>query len=229
MLSAQHPGFHSIQKSADDNCHVTLTLVIKRSGWLCHILCWRWPKELLALARRWSRSLVIMASLEITLLRYVSRWPLMVIWGGLYTASGEFWWSETSVFFRLMVRPNAWAALAKWSTIVWRVSFVCAVQGSAPRSSLFRARRRRRLRTLPSVRNPMWMPSLSSSLTSLSIVLRICFPYWQFLLFLSGLELFLELNFPRHQPVGFEHLYPSFPRYRPVVCVAVSTGHDSGL
>ena len=97
MLSAQHPGFHSIQKSADDNCHVTLTLVIKRSGWLCHILCWRWPKELLALARRWSRSLVIMASLEITLLRYVSRWPLMVIWGGLYTASGESssgWWSD---------------------------------------------------------------------------------------------------------------------------------------
>ena len=118
MLSAQHPGFHNIQKSADDNCHVTLTLVIKRSGWLCHILCWRWPEELLALARRWSRSLVIIASLEITLLRYVSRWPLMVIWGGLYTASGEFWWSETSVFFRLMVRPNAWAALAKWSTIV---------------------------------------------------------------------------------------------------------------
>ena len=33
--------------------------------------------------------LVIMASLEITLLRYVNRWPLMVIWGGLYTASGE--------------------------------------------------------------------------------------------------------------------------------------------
>ena len=44
-----------------------------------------------------------------------------------------------------------------------------------------------------------------------------------------ALELFLELNFSRQQPVGFKHLYPSFPHCRPVVCVAVSTGHDSGV
>ena len=103
MLSAQHPGFHSIQKSADDNCHVTLTLIIKRSGWLCHILCWRWPKELLALARRWSRSLVIMASLEITLLRYVGgRWwwsgvgytPRVGNFGEARPLSSSGWWSD---------------------------------------------------------------------------------------------------------------------------------------
>ena len=51
-------------------------------------LCWRQPKELLALARPWSRSLVIVASFELILSRYLNcfielrGWQLMVIWVG---------------------------------------------------------------------------------------------------------------------------------------------------
>ena len=83
---------------------------------------------------------------------------------------------------------------------------------------------------------------LENGFQLLPMVLWICFPDWQFLLFLSGLKLLFKLTFPRQVPVGVKllHLYPSFPHCRLdiesdfgpaqfVVCVAVGTGHNSGM
>ena len=83
---------------------------------------------------------------------------------------------------------------------------------------------------------------LENGFQLLPMVLWICFPDWQFLLFLSGLKLLFKLTFPRQVPVGVKllHLYPSFPDCRLdiesdfgpaqfVVCVAVGTGHNSGM
>ena len=57
---------------------------------------------------------------------------------------------------------------------------------------------------------------LENGFRLLPLVLGISFPDWQFLLFLSGLEVFFKLNFPRHQPFGVNllHLCPSFPYCR---------------
>ena len=83
---------------------------------------------------------------------------------------------------------------------------------------------------------------LKNGFLLLPLVVGICFWDWQFLLFLSSLELLLKLNISHQQPVGVKllHLCSSFPHSRldieldfglnqPVVWVAVHSGHDSGV
>ena len=113
------------------------------------------------------RFLLTVALSEMTLPRHVNCStafkfvPSMLMWGGLYASRTEGWYN-TSVFLRLMVRPNFLAASGKRLTMCCRAYSVWArrAQSSASISSVMsfsmvfvRARRRRRLKTLPFVQN----------------------------------------------------------------------------
>ena len=97
-------------------------------------------KELLALDKRFSRSLLTVASLEMTLPRYVKYsaafrlLPLMLIWRGLYVSRGGDWYS-TSFFVRLKVRPKFLAALETQLTMCCRTSSVWARRGVSSANS----------------------------------------------------------------------------------------------
>ena len=106
--------------------------------------------------------------------------PSILIWGELETPPGGGW-CRTSVFFKLMVKSNAFAASAKRLTMYCSASWVWArsAQSYANSSStistsmvLVCARRRRRLKILPSVLKRMMIPSTKSSFASRNIKLK---------------------------------------------------------
>ena len=136
----------------------------RQSEWLCHTLFDRLPKELLALEKRLSRSLLTVASVEMMLPRQVKcstelrLVPLIPIWVDNTFCRGG--WCNIFVFFRLMVRPKFLAASEKWLTMYCRASSMwtkraqssvssCSVMSS---SMVFvRAKRCQRLNRLLSV------------------------------------------------------------------------------
>ena len=63
LLSIENPGLCTVQEGGNDS------FVERRREWLCHTLFDSLPKELLALDKRLSRSLLTVPSLEMTLPR----------------------------------------------------------------------------------------------------------------------------------------------------------------
>ena len=62
----------------------------------------------------------------------------IVIFGGTWLVLG-FGWNITSVFFRLIVSPNRWAALAKESVILFMSLIECAMSAQSSANSRPRA------------------------------------------------------------------------------------------
>ena len=69
LLPIENPGLCTVQEVGTTTALYTRIFVERRSEWLCHTLFDSLPKELLTLVKRLSRTLLTVASLEITLPR----------------------------------------------------------------------------------------------------------------------------------------------------------------